>query len=65
MALFEITMKPTGMSRFKNGKRLHEISYRLSAGDTNEAAQKARHAAEVDGFEMYAITKIKDVAYER
>lgn len=61
MLIFEIAMKPTGMSRFKNGKRRPEAFYRVEADSTSDAALKAREWAEFDGFDGYAITSIKEV----
>jgi len=59
---FEIHMKPTGMSKFKNGvRRVAEYVVTVTTDDKNEAAAIARSQAEAEGFGGYAITKIKEV----
>lgn len=60
--MFDVTLKPTGMSRYKNGvRRPSECVYRIDAEDTTEAARVAREQAQAEGFSGYAITKIKEV----
>lgn len=60
--MFDVTLKPTGMSRFKNGvRRPAECVYRIDVEDTNEAARIAREHAQAEGFSGYAITKIKEI----
>lgn len=61
--MYDVTLKPTGMSRKKNGQhRRTECVIRIAATDTNEAARLARQQAESEGFAGYAITKIKEVS---
>ena len=58
---FVVTMKPSGMSR-KNGKsRIAECEYVIDAGSKEEAITEARKAAQAEGFNGYAITKIKEI----
>lgn len=60
--MFDVTLKTTGMSRFKNGaRRPSECVYRVDAPGPNEAARIAREHAQAEGFSGYAITKIKEV----
>ena len=58
MPRYDITMKPTAMSKAKFRPE-YEIS--LEADDKNTAAMTARKTAEKEGFKGYAITKIKEV----
>lgn len=62
MNRFDILLKPTGMSRRKNGApRAAEIILSVAADDANHAARQARAQADAEGFTGYAITKIKEV----
>lgn len=61
MSRFEITMKPTGMSRAKHGVTRPEFSLATDADDKNHAARIAREHAATEGFNGYAITKIKEI----
>lgn len=61
MSTFEVSMKPTGMSRTKNGRRRPEFSVVVKANDSNAAVSVARNIAEAEGFNGYAITKIKEI----
>lgn len=60
MLNFEVTLKPTGMSR-KVLRITPECVYLLAAEDRDAAARKAREAAEFEGFSHYAITKVREV----
>lgn len=62
MSAFEVSMKPTGMSRTKNGRRRPEFSVVVEATDSSAAVFAARDIAEAEGFNGYAITKIKEVS---
>lgn len=61
MSKFEVSMKPTGMSRTKNGRRRPEFTVVVEAKDSGAAVTVARDIAEAEGFNGYAITKIKEV----
>ena len=58
MPRYDITMKPTAMSKAKFRPE-YEIS--LEVEDKNAAAMAARKTAQTEGFNGYAITKIKEV----
>lgn len=57
---FEVTMKPTGMSR-KAMRMRPEYVTTISASDRQEATDSARKQAAAEGFAGYAITKIKEI----
>lgn len=60
--MFDVTLKPTSMSRTKNGiRRRVEYVVTVSASDSNEAARIARKQADAEGFAGHAITKIKEI----
>jgi hypothetical protein len=58
---FEITMRPTGMSRTKRGMPRPELAMIFTADDTADAVRQAREQAAAEGFNGYAITKIKEI----
>lgn len=59
---YEITMRPTGMSRTKRGMPRPELVLKIDdAHDTADAVKQAREQAAIEGFNGYAITKIKEV----
>lgn len=59
---FEVVMKPTGMSKRKKGvTRTAEVLYELTAENKEQAAAEARKAASIEGFNGYAVTKIKEI----
>ena len=58
MPRFEITMKPTGMSR---AKFRPEYMLSLVEKDRDSAAVVARAAADAEGFRGYAVTSVKEV----
>lgn len=57
---YEIIMKPSGMSRTKRGMPRPELALFITAGDQTEAVRLAREQASAEGFNGYAITKIKE-----
>ena len=57
---FEITMKPTGMSR-KAMRMCPEFVIELTATSREQATHQARRDAEVSGFKNYAITKVREI----
>jgi hypothetical protein len=56
---FEVLMKPVGMSK-RTTRRCPEYLANVEAADANEAAAIARQAAAIEGFNNYAVTKIKE-----
>ncbi len=58
MPRYDITMKPTAMSK---AKFRPEYAVSLEAKDRDSAVIAARVAAESEGFRGYAVTKIKEI----
>lgn len=58
---YEVTMKPTGMSKKAGKTRRPEYVCKVIADDKNHAARIAREHAAIEGFNGYAITKIKEI----
>jgi hypothetical protein len=61
MMNFVITMKPSGMSRKSGKSRIAECEYVIDANSKEEAVSEARKSAAAEGFNGYAITKIKEI----
>jgi len=62
MPKFEIQMKPTGMSKSRSRP---EYMITIEADDKELAVSEARRIAAIEGFNGYAITKIKEIENER
>jgi len=60
MKQFEILMKPTGIAK-RNARVCPEYLTTIEASSKEEAVSAARIAAEREGFQWYAITKVKEV----
>ena len=58
MPRYDITMKPTAMSK---AKFRPEYSVLLEAKDMDSAVIAASASADAEGFRGYAVTKIKEI----
>jgi hypothetical protein len=57
---WEITLKPVGMSR-KVKRIAPECVYLLTAADRDTATNEARRRASIEGFNNYAVTRVREV----